>query len=136
MAILRYNAKVYDDTAANLATDQTIYQANEFIFATDTGEFKRGNGVDKYADLDPIGGGGGATVTWSTLTGKPATFPPTVGTTATTAKAGNYAPTTAEVANALKAKTQIAALVSPTADYADLTAATAAIKSIIDALKA
>lgn len=33
-----------------------------------------------------------------------------LGTTATTAKAGNYTPTTAEVANALKAKTQISAL--------------------------
>lgn len=59
-----------------------------------------------------------------------------IGTTASTAKAGNYTPTSAEVSNALKAKSQIAALVSPTANYADLTAATAAIKSIIDALKA
>lgn len=33
-------------------------------------------------------------------------------------------------------RTAINALVSPTTDYADLTAATAAIKSIIDALKA
>lgn len=136
MAILRYNAKVYDDTAANLATDQTVYQPNEFIFATDTGVFKRGNGADVYADLDPIGGGGGGAVAWADVTGKPTTFPPVVGTTATTAKAGNYVPTSAEVANALKAKVQITALVSPTADYADLTAATAAIKSIIDALKA
>lgn len=46
------------------------------------------------------------------------------------------APSTAQVSSALKAKTQIAALVSPTADYASLTTATAAIKSIIDALKA
>ena len=37
---------------------------------------------------------------------------------------------------AMKNKTEIAALVSPTVDYANLTAATAAIKSIIDALKA
>lgn len=40
------------------------------------------------------------------------------------------------LANAGKTKTQIAALVSPATDYADLTAVTAAIKSIIDALKA
>ncbi|HWT63346.1 MAG TPA: hypothetical protein VN150_12280 [Ochrobactrum sp.] len=59
-----------------------------------------------------------------------------LGTTASTAKAGNYTPTSAEVSTALKAKSQIAALVSPSADYASLTAATAAIKSIIDALKA
>ena len=38
--------------------------------------------------------------------------------------------------NAIKTKTEVAALVSPTVDYADLEAATAAIKSIIDALKA
>jgi hypothetical protein len=76
MAILRYNAKVYDDTAANLATDQTVYQPNEFIFATDTGVFKRGNGADVYADLDPIGGGGGGAVAWADVTGKPTTFPP------------------------------------------------------------
>ena len=34
---------------------------------------------------------------WSTIEGKPATFPPTIGTTATTAKAGNWAPSWAEV---------------------------------------
>lgn len=46
------------------------------------------------------------------------------------------APSTADVSAALAAKTEIAALVSPTADYANLAAATAAIKSVIDALKA
>lgn len=100
----------------------------------------------------PISGGGSA-VAWAEVTGKPATFAPTIGTTASTAlagntallaigttastaKAGNYTPTSAEVSTALKAKAQIAALVSPTADYADLTAVTAAIKTVIDALKA
>lgn len=34
---------------------------------------------------------------WDEITGKPATFAPTIGTTATTAKAGNYVPTWAEV---------------------------------------
>ena len=38
-----------------------------------------------------------APVSWSSVTGKPATFPPTIGTTATTAKAGNYVPTYAEI---------------------------------------
>lgn len=38
--------------------------------------------------------------------------------------------------DAIKNKTAIAALVSPVSDYANLAAATAAIKSIIDALKA
>lgn len=36
-------------------------------------------------------------VTWATLSGKPATFTPTVGTTSTTAKAGNYVPAWGEV---------------------------------------
>lgn len=44
--------------------------------------------------------------------------------------------TDAKARDAIKTKTQVNALVSPTADYANLTAATAAIKSIIDALKA
>ena len=92
---------------------------------------------DVYKRLEALEAGDGETsVAWGDITGKPATFAPTIGTTATTAKAGNYTPTSTEVGNALKAKPQIAALVSPTADYADMTAATAAIKSIIDALKA
>lgn len=35
--------------------------------------------------------------TWAQVTGKPSTFDPIIGTTATTAKAGNYVPTWAEV---------------------------------------
>lgn len=46
-----------------------------------------------------------APLTWATITGKPATFAPTVGTTASTAKPGNYVPTTLEVVTALKAMT-------------------------------
>lgn len=34
---------------------------------------------------------------WADITNKPATFSPTIGTTATTAKAGNYVPTYAEI---------------------------------------
>jgi len=59
-----------------------------------------------------------------------------IGTTSGTAKAGDYVPTTAEVSAALKAKPQISALVSPAADYASLKEATAAIKSLMEALKA
>lgn len=36
-------------------------------------------------------------VAWGDVSGKPSTFPPTIGTTATTAKAGNYAPAWADV---------------------------------------
>ncbi len=43
------------------------------------------------------GGSGGGSSAWADITGKPTTFAPTIGTTATTAKAGDYAPTWAEV---------------------------------------
>lgn len=46
------------------------------------------------------GGGGGGSVAWNDITGKPATFAPTIGTTATTAKAGNYQPTAANISDA------------------------------------
>lgn len=38
-----------------------------------------------------------APMDWSDVTGKPATFAPKIGKTATTAKAGNYVPTYAEI---------------------------------------
>ena len=38
-----------------------------------------------------------APVAWADVTGKPTTFSPTIGKTATTAKAGNYVPTYAEI---------------------------------------
>lgn len=67
-----------------------------------------------------------------------------LGTTSTTAKAGNYVPTSAEVSTALKAKTQINALAAVTAPDAtdEATAITlanankVAINAIIAALKA
>ena len=37
------------------------------------------------------------THTWAQITGTPATFPPTIGTTSTTAKAGNYVPAWSEI---------------------------------------
>lgn len=44
-----------------------------------------------------IEGGGDVTVSWVDIEGKPATFAPTIGTTSTTAKAGNYQPTWTQV---------------------------------------
>lgn len=44
--------------------------------------------------------GGSSTVAWADVTGKPTTFPPVIGTTATTAKAGNYQPTAANISDA------------------------------------
>jgi len=54
---------------------------------------------DELVPVD-LGGGGDAGVAWADVTGKPATFPPVVGTTATTAKAGNYQPTAANISDA------------------------------------
>lgn len=54
-------------------------------------------GVISFADVIAAAGGGGGSVAWADITGKPATFPPTIGTTATTAKAGNYVPSWTEV---------------------------------------
>lgn len=43
------------------------------------------------AAIDAAAGGGG--VSWNDVTDKPATFPPAIGTTASTAMAGNATPT-------------------------------------------
>ena len=52
--------------------------------------------VDADGNAVEVGGGGGAT-SWNDITGKPATFAPTIGTTANTAKAGNYVPAWGDV---------------------------------------
>lgn len=46
--------------------------------------------VEAGATVEGIGGGSGSTA-WGDITGKPATFAPTIGTTAMTAMAGNTA---------------------------------------------
>lgn len=58
-----------------------------------------------------------------------------IGTTASTAKAGNYTPTTSEVSSALSAKTQIAALTEVAAE-GELADVISAVNAIIAALKA
>lgn len=54
--------------------------------------------------------------TWASVTGKPATFPPTIGTTAATAKAGNYTPAWGDVTSK-----PAFATVATSGSYADLT---------------
>jgi len=58
--------------------------------------FTQGDG----GDLVPVDLGAPVSVAWDDVTGKPATFPPTVGTTATTAKAGDYQPAAADITDA------------------------------------
>jgi hypothetical protein len=51
---------------------------------------------------------------WSDVTGKPATFTPTVGTTATTAMAGNKTPTTTQRGGVLLQAAQTDSAAAPT----------------------
>lgn len=110
------------------------------------------NSATHDAVADAAGGGG--PVAWASIPDVPAALTTAaaagtpsiraIGTTATTAKAGNYTPTAAEVATALKAKTQVAALTAVSvADATDATTAAAlanankvAINAVIAALKA
>ena len=100
MAKTRYNVIVYHDTAANWATDTTAYGENIFMYATDTGVMKKGDGAKAYADLGSIG----SVATWGAITNQPAVIAAgataaaawaviddaAIGTTATTAAAGNH----------------------------------------------
>ena len=72
MAKIKYNIKLWVDKATNLATDTTVYKENDFIFATDTGVLKKGDGVKTYANLGSIG----TVATWANIADKPSTFAP------------------------------------------------------------
>ena len=80
--------------------------------------------------------------TWDTLSGKPATFAPTIGTTSTTAKAGNYQPGYAEVQGAdagvraaMRNKPEILALTQQ-ASTLDLSVLLGKVNAVIAAIKA
>lgn len=83
------------------------------------------------ADLkETIGEGSGGEVTWADVTGKPSTYAPTIGTTATTAKAGNYTPPNATAS--------VKGLVSMGAAVADATEETqlAQLNALLASLRA
>lgn len=120
------NLKPLSGTTKPLAIDS---QGNLGVGEEGTSTVAWGDITNKPATFAPIIGttantakAGNYVPTYAEVTGKPSTFAPTIGTTATTAKAGNYTPTTTEVSNALKAKAQIAAL-SETSTLADIVAA-------------
>lgn len=70
----------------------------EFINSELGEDFKNLPDAQKaYYNAGGSGGGGSEPVAWDDVTGKPETFPPVIGTTADTAKAGNYQPTWAQV---------------------------------------
>lgn len=67
---------------------------------TDAKTYRASDGTLMEAlPIDVTGGGSGegGPVDWADVTGKPSTFPPIIGTTPTTAKAGNYAPAWGDV---------------------------------------
>lgn len=69
---------------------------------TDAQTYKASDGsMQEALPIDVTGGGGGegGPVEWVDVLNKPATFPPIVGITASTAKAGNYSPAWSEVTN-------------------------------------
>ena len=121
MAKTKYNVIVYHDTAANWATDTKIYGENIFMYATDTGVLKKGDGAKAYKDLGSIG----SVATWGAITNQPAVVAAgadeaaawaeiqsgAIGTTATKAAAGNHDHAVVEdVASGLAAAANIQAL--------------------------
>ena len=88
MAKRLYNVRAYGDTAANWATNTHIYPSNSLLIATDTGAIKKGDGVKAYAQLGSLGVKQVAEV--ADISDWPASFPPEIGITATTAAAGNH----------------------------------------------
>ena len=109
MAKLLYNVSAYENTAAKWATDTRIYPANSLLIESDTGILKKGDGVKAYANLATIGAK--QDLAWADVTGKPSTFAPEIGTTATKAAAGNHNhAVVADVESGLEAASDIQAL--------------------------
>lgn len=73
----------------------------------------------------------GASVTWSSVTGKPSTFAPTIGTSDTTAMAGNKTPTTTERGGVLQ---QAAEAAIPAQTVTDIAGAQTAVNTIVTKL--
>ena len=88
MAKRLYNVRAYSDTTANWAANTHIYPSNSLLIDTDTGAIKKGDGVKTYAQLGSLGVKQIGEV--ADITDWPATFPPEIGITATTAAAGNH----------------------------------------------
>ncbi len=109
MAKLLYNVSAYENTATKWAADTKIYPANSLLIESDTGILKKGDGVNTYANLATIGAK--QALAWDDVTGKPLTFAPEIGTTATKAAAGNHDHAVeADEASGLEAASDIQAL--------------------------
>jgi hypothetical protein len=68
------------DTAANWTSVNPVLALGEPGFETDTNKIKFGNGLSAWNSLSYSGGGGGGSVAWADVTGKPSTFPPSAHT--------------------------------------------------------
>jgi glycogen debranching enzyme len=98
MAKLLYNVRAYEDTTENWAENETVYPENSLLIDSVTGTIKKGNGEDIYSDLEFLGAK--QALTWNDVTGIPAALTSAqaagtasiraIGTTATTAAAGNH----------------------------------------------
>lgn len=108
MAKILYNVIAYEATAAQWAADTKIYPANTLMIESDTGILKKGDGAKAYAALATVGA---KHLAWADVTGKPSTFAPEIGTTATKAAAGNHNhAVVADAASGLEAASDIQAL--------------------------
>lgn len=109
MAKILYNVIAYEATAAQWAADTKIYPANTLMIESDTGIIKKGDGAKAYAALATVGAK--QALAWADVTGKPSTFAPEIGTTATKAAAGNHNhAVVADAASGLEAASDIQAL--------------------------
>ena len=88
MAKRLFNVRAYGDTAVNWAANTHVYPSNSLLIATDTGAIKKGDGVKAYAQLGSLGVKQVAAI--ADISDWPASFPPEIGVTATTAAAGNH----------------------------------------------
>jgi len=81
------------------SVDSTVYNVGDVVTLSLARTKQVVNNVSKVDYLEVIGSGSGgsSSVAWADITGKPTTFAPIIGTTSTTAKAGNYIPTYTEV---------------------------------------
>lgn len=81
------------------AVDSTVYNVGDVITLSLDRTKQVVTNASKVDYIEVIGsiGGSEGSVAWADITGKPTTFAPIIGTTSTTAKAGNYVPTYAEV---------------------------------------
>lgn len=79
---MTYRFELHGATASEWASENPVLLEREPGVETDTGKLKIGDGATPWNSLAYV-------VDWSRITNKPTTFPPTIGSTGTTAMRGN-----------------------------------------------